>query len=176
MKKEKLVSLVLAMSIGLASLTGCTETTYVQEQVKEEVVEDITTETYATIVNNSSSIINEEFNIVDEYEVCPDEKVFEPGKHVFMVRYRIESGFSQREFLEGLSVVIPDGYEILEFENYTSYDIKGTQETYGFDVWFINTEPVLVKQKKNRILDVYDYSQPGILIKKEVTNEYVPSK
>ena len=55
---------------------------------------------------------------------------------------------------------IPEGYEILDIENFTEKYGYGSQ-TGGFDVWFINNQEVEVEPIYNATYETYDYSEPG---------------
>ena len=138
MKKTRVVSLLLASSIALSLLTGCTQTQKVEKEPTE-----ITTVAEQTV---------------------PEPKRYEPYDHFFFVRYNIVSGNNHyAEQISGGQIERPDGYEILDIENWNMTKYKSSQ-TGGFDVWFVNYMPVEVEPVYNEATGTYDYSQPGKVI------------
>ncbi len=104
----------------------------------------------------------------------PEVKVFEPGEHVFMVRYNLidELGYSSSKGINSASITVPEGYEVLDLENFTGLGNKvGTGQTYGVDVWYINSEVVEVTPVYNEAFDTYDYSQPGQVVESTISKE-----
>lgn len=150
MKKSKktLMAIALASVIGVSSLTGCTEAAIEENQIESTVMEDEPVEEEPV-----------------EEEQIPEVRVFEPYTHVFFVRTYNEPDTST---ITGGQVEIPEGYEILDIENWAERSGYGSR-TPGYDVWFINTKTVEASLVYNEPLDIYDYSQPGTVI--EMTNE-----
>lgn len=93
-----------------------------------------------------------------------DDVEFEPYTHVFYKRYSTSNDLN----IEG-QVVIPEGYEILEIENF-EHSLTRSSETRGFDVWFINNEPVKVSSTYNPDTEQYEYCTPGEVIEIESEN------
>ena len=84
-----------------------------------------------------------------------------------MIRYDFfdELGYYNAESVNSLSISVPDGYQVLNIENFNGLGGKiGTGQTYGVDIWYINNEKVLVDPVYNDSLEHYDYSQPGYLL------------
>ena len=143
MKKTRVVSLLLAGAISLTMLTGCTQTKKVESQKEGTTVTTV-----------------EEQNV-------PEPKRYEPYDHFFFVRYNIVSGNNHyAEQISGGQIERPDGYEILDIENWNMTKYKSSQ-TGGFDVWFVNYMPVEVEPVYNEATGTYDYSQPGKVIEPE---------
>ena len=164
MEKRKVISLVLVLAMSTGLMTGCGNST------QTDVVED----TQSVVETITPSVVDKDTNRVDAYEKMPEVKVFEPGEHVFMIRYNLvdELGYSSAKGVNSTSISVPEGYEILDLENFISLGSKiGTCETYGVDVWFINNESVEVTPVYNESFDSYDYSQPGKVIEPVVSNE-----
>ena len=93
---------------------------------------------------------------VEAAEEKPDNKIYEPGKHVCLGFYRWQY-YGTDDHIE-----IPDGYEILDIEM-----SRASETTYL--VWFINTETVEVEAAYNESDHKYSYSEPGKVIEKEKT-------
>lgn len=164
MEKRKVISLVLVLAMSTGLMTGCGNST------QSDVVED----TQSVVETIAPSVVDKDTNRVHSYEKMPEVKVFEPGEHVFMIRYNLldELGYSSAKGVNSASICVPEGYEILDLENYISLGSKiGTSQTYGVDVWFINNESVEVTPVYNEAFDSYDYSQPGKVIEPVVSNE-----
>lgn len=151
-KKTKAFKSATAISLCLAlglSLTGCsTGGTVTENQKQKPAVEQVA---------------------VQEVQ-APENRTFEPYEHVFYLRYDTltKKEFSERVY--GGQIVIPEGYEILEIENFNEYRGYGSQ-TRGFDVWFINTKKVEVKPVYNEAIGAYDYSEAGTVIEEELVEE-----
>ncbi len=167
MESKKVISLVAALVVSAGLLTGCGSK---DVPVVDNTSAVVTTEPVISVSGN--------YNKIDGFEKQPEEKVFEAGEHLFMKRYHLRDEANLNvQSLSGVSITVPEGYEVLDFENYISLAGKiGTQQTYGVDVWFINNEDVVVKPVYNEATRMYDYSQAGTVIEKEVIEEYVPSK
>ena len=150
MKKSKknLMALALASVIGVSSLTGCTVEETDENQIESTVMEDEPVEEEPV-----------------EEEQLPEVRIFEPYTHVFFARTYNDPDTST---ITGGQVEIPEGYEILDIENWAQKAGPGSR-TPGYDVWFINTKTVEASLVYNEPLDIYDYSQPGTVI--EMTNE-----
>lgn len=159
MEKKKVVSLGLAGMISMGLLAGCGAKDVQAEVSMEPKVQE-----------NVREIIEADAHYFEQFYEIPEAKTFEPGEHVIFIRYNYVG--TAENFTSG-RVDVPKGYEILNIENYTERDGYGSQ-TSGVDVWYINTEPVLVDPVfKNEIrIDYskngyYDYSMPGQVIEKE---------
>lgn len=162
-KKNKVISLALASMISLGMLTGCGAADVQAEVSKDPEVQEEVRE-----------IVEADVHYFEQFYEVPEAKVFEPGEHVIFIRYNYAG--SAENFTSG-RVDIPEGYEIINIENYTEKDGYGSQ-TSGVDIWYINTKSVLVEPVyKNEIrIDYsrdgyYDYSLPGVVIEKEETDE-----
>ena len=153
---EKRIGKTLAVSLCLAlglTLSGCGTGGTVTENAKQQpAVEQIA---------------------LEEVRV-PANKVYAPYEHVFYLRYDCltEKKYSEKVF--GGQIVVPEGYEILEIENFNEYVGYGSQ-TRGFDVWFINNKTVEAHAVYNEATKGYDYSEPGTVIEDELVEETNPS-
>ena len=173
MEKKRIVSLtmVLAMTAGL--LSGCGEKTqaYVSGNPNMIVIAD--GEKY--LKDNSSQVEKSDTDNIDSYEVAPESKEYAPGEHVFMIRYNFDNKNSTD--IERLSISVPEGYEILDIENFDSLGTKiGTTQTYGMDVWYINNEMVVVNPIYNEAFGCYDYSHFGNVVLVNADEELSLSK
>lgn len=127
MEKRKVISLVLTLAMSTGLMTGCG------------------TVTNADVAENTQSVVETIVNRVDNFEELPEVRKYEPGEHVFMIRFNLleELGYSSANSITSTSIPIPDGYEILDVENYNELGSKvGTGQTYGVDVWYINSKTV----------------------------------
>lgn len=170
MEKKKIISLTLALALSTSLLTGCGDKTQAHVSGDAESIVITDREQYEA----SLPVVNDSSNRIDNFEVAPDVKEFEPGEHVFMIRYDLfdELGYSNAESINSLSITVPDGYEILNLDNYIGLGGKiGTCQTYGVDVWYINNEKVVVEPVYNEAFKFYDYSQPGSVIVELDTDE-----
>jgi len=150
MKKRKIISVGLALLLSTGLLTGCgkTNTTPVTDTKPSPALEQA---------------------IVHEEKV--ENRVYEPFEHVFFKRYY--NGYNTvglSEKVSGGQIEIPEGYEILEIENFNELIAHGSQ-TAGFDVWFINKKTVEVTAVYNEVFGYYDYSEPGKVLEQEITEE-----
>lgn len=164
MNKKRIISLALAMALSTGLLTGCGDKT--QAHVSGDSESIVVTDREEYLASNDV-ITDQSFNKIDSYETVPEAKEFEPGEHLFMLRYDLldELGYYNPESINSLSISIPEGYEILSMENFIGLGGKiGTCQTYGVDIWFINNEKVLVSPFYNEEFKHYDYSQPGSVI------------
>ena len=152
MGNTKRVGKALAVSLCLAlgiTLSGCSTGGTVVENTKQKpVVEQVA---------------------MQEVQV-PANKVYEPYEHVFYLRYDNLTEEKYSEKVYGGQIVIPEGYEILEIENFNEYIGYGSQ-TRGFDVWFINNKKVEAKAVFNEATGAFDYSEPGTVIEEELVEE-----
>lgn len=136
----------------------------------EKVYKIITTALAATlVVAIPSTIYNTTVDFLDakekqEQSEKPSNQEFEPYEHVFYRRYELlnPSKDDTSSITEG-QVEIPEGYEILEIENYTDTKGRGSV-TRGFDVWFTNTETVTAEATYNEVTRQYEYSTPGKVV------------
>ena len=166
MNKKRVVSLLLACTLAGSLLSGCANDTQAHAADNTESI----VETVKPIV------VDEDTNKVDSYKKIPEVKVFEPGEHVFMIRYDFNCN---PDFLNSVSIGVPDGYEILDVENYIScnWDVGGNRaQTKGADVWYINNETVEVTPVYNDSFGSYDYSQPGKVIEIEKEEDFSLNK
>lgn len=164
MKKKKVISLVLALAVSTGLMTGCSNSTQA----------DVAKETESIVETIEPTVVNNETNRLEAYEEMPEEKTFEAGEHAFMIRYNYleELGYYSANGVVSASIIVPEGYEILDVENYIGLGGKiGTSQTYGVDVWFINKERVCVIPVYNEAFDSYDYSQPGEVLEPTVSVE-----
>lgn len=151
MKKSKknLMAIALASVIGVSSLTGCNAVETEENQTESIEMEEVS--------NEEEVLVEEEQNF--------ENKVFEPYTHVYYVR---TYNPSEPSTIKGGQVEIPEGYEILDIENWTQKHGYGSRNA-GYDIWFINNKTVEVSPVYNETIGTYDYSQPGTVI--EMTNE-----
>lgn len=153
MKASRFVSLSLTFAISSGLLAGCGKST------ESEVAENV------------ESVITMEFKEMENFAEKPEDKIYEPYQHVFFYRY----GTGQAEERIGGVITIPEGYEILQINNYNEWTSRGS-ETRGFDVWFINKEMVEVEAIYNEEEKHYEYCQPGKVINLEAEEENVLTK
>lgn len=166
--KKRIVSLALASMISMGMLTGCgASDTQAEISSESEVKEEV------------REIAEANVHYFEQFYEVPEARIFEPGTHVIFIRYNYAG--SAENFTSG-RVDIPEGYEIINIENYTERDGYGS-ETGGVDIWYINTETVLVEPVyKNEIRigysrnGYYDYSLPGTVIEKEQNDEMILNK
>ncbi len=165
---KKMISLALAsmMSVGLLSGCGAKEAN-AEVGSETEVVEEV------------REIVEGEEHYFEQYYEVPEAKVFEPGEHVFFLRYNYSG--SAENFTSG-RVDVPNGYDILEIENYTEKDGYGSQ-TGGVDIWYINNERVIVEPIfKDEIRNdwsrngYYDYATFGVVMEKNRDEEIILTK
>lgn len=173
MEKKKIISLTLALALSTGLLSGCCNKTqaHVSGDPSAIVVTDREQYLASNEIERESSLMD---NQIDSFDKSPGSKEFDVGEHVFMVRYNFfdSLGYSNAESIDRLSISVPEGYEILNLENFIGLGSKiGTGQTYGVDVWYINNEKVLVRPYYNEKFEHYDYSQPGEVIELEKTEE-----
>ena len=150
MEKRKIGALLLSMGIATTLLSGCTT-----EQKNE-----ILAETKQAATMETTEVVEEQKKV--------EKKTFAAGQHVFFKRYYSNKKYS--EDILGGQIIIPEGYEILDIENFTEKWGYGSQ-TGGFDVWFINNQEVEAEPIYNATFESYDYSEPGKVIAPAVTEE-----
>ena len=97
MKKRKVASILLAAAIATTLLTGCDNTG-------------------ATMSNSSNSYAVEQ--VASQETQIPKTKTYAPYEHVFYVRYSNLTNKRYSEKVSGGQIEIPEGYEILEIENW----------------------------------------------------------
>ena len=95
-------------------------------------------------------------------------KEFDAYTHVIVKRYDYKA-FEGITLKQG-QIEVPEGYEILEIENYTEKYGAGSR-TGGFIIWFINNKKVKATSSYNDKLEVYDYSNPGVVVEEIVKEE-----
>lgn len=124
-------------------------------------------------VNNNNIVTNEQLEeernskialntIVDDVD-ANDKKIFAPYEHVFHIRYEVSS------YIVGNSISIPEGYEVLQINNL--FEGNRGVDTIGYDIWFTNKIEVEVEAVYNENLGKWDYSNFGIVVEKDNTNE-----
>jgi hypothetical protein len=169
MEKKRVVSLVLALALSTGLLSGCSSKT--QTDISDETI------AMGNVQNEEKvdiPVVDNTTYRIDSFEEVPESKEFDAGEHVFMIRYDLidELGYQNAESINSLSLTVPEGYSILNMENFIGLGGKiGTCQTYGVDVWYINNEKVLVDPVYNESLEHYDYSQPGKVIEYSKTDE-----
>lgn len=169
MNKRRIISLTLALAISTGLLSSCANQT--QADVSEDT---IAMDVVQTETKNDVSVVDDSTYTIDNFDEVPESKEFEAGEHVFMIRYDIldELGYHNSESVNSLSITVPEGYSVLNMENFIGLGSKiGTCQTYGVDVWYINNEKVLVEPVYNEVFEHYDYSQPGKVIEQIKTEE-----
>ena len=135
----------------------------------------LSTSTLASCGSNDRQIAEEDKNNYrvkheqNSNAVEGDKKVFEPYQHLFYVR-NSTSNVEYSEKVTGGSVNIPEGYTVLDIENFTELSGYGSQ-TGGYDIWYTNTKTVEVSAVYNESIDGYDYSHFGTVIEDEKTRE-----
>ncbi len=143
---------------------------------EEKVYRMLTTALAATLVVSIASPIYRtavdclEAKEKQEQIEKPSDQEFEPYEHVFYRRYELSDSYMNTSSITNGQVEIPEGYEILEIENYIDTKGRGSV-TKGFDVWFTNTETVTAEATYNEITRQYEYSTPGKVVENE--NEIV---
>ncbi len=143
---------------------------------EEKVYRMLTTALAATLVVSIASPIYRtavdflEVKTKQEQNEKPSDQEFEPYEHVFYRRYELSDSYMNTSSITHGQVEIPEGYEILEIENYIDTKGRGSV-TKGFDVWFTNTETVTAEATYNEITRQYEYSTPGRVVENE--NEIV---
>ena len=151
MNKKKLAALALSGVLATTMLSGCSSKNSTEEQIYAAP------KTVATLEQ------------VQLAEMQPEKKIYLPYEHVFFTRYYIAKGKYSEKILGG-QIEIPAGYEILEIENFNEKYGYGSQ-TGGFDVWFINNEPVEASPVYDPVLKKYDYSEPGSVVDMSLQEE-----
>ena len=168
-KSNKVVSLVLALAMSTGLMTGC------GPSPEANVAESTQSIVNTTVSFPRISTVDENTNGVDAYKQIPEVKVFEPGEHVFMIRYHyydVDGDYGFAFKVNSASISVPDGYEILDVENFNSADYQFSMtQTHGVDVWYINNETVEVAPVYNKTFEFYDYSQPGKVVEPTVSED-----
>ena len=77
-KSNKVVSLVLALAMSTGLMTGC------GPSAEANVAES----TQSVVETIAPLVVDKDTNRVHSYEKMPEVKVFEPGEHVYMIRYK----------------------------------------------------------------------------------------
>lgn len=148
MKKKKMMSLTMALVLGTMGLTGCSNN---RMNIPTEAVEVKTSK-----------------NLLEYYIEKPKSETKGPGEHVFFKRYyapkikkdEINSMYIYK-MVQG-SIRVPYGYEILDI-NTISENNAYSNPSNGIDVWFKNTERVIVEPVYNEKTGLYDYSDFGMI-------------
>lgn len=168
MEKKKVVSVALVGMLSMGILSGCGIA-----DTQAEVSKD------AEIQEEVREIITVGENALEQYKEVPEAKTFEPGEHIFFIRYLYGTNPS---YISSGNIVVPDGYSVMEIENFTERDGYGSR-TNGVDVWFINTETVLVepvyKEEYSYLFKehgYFDYSHPGVVLDLELNDEMTLTK
>lgn len=183
LKKRDVISLLLwsTITVGLSACCYgrddtcakvCSET---QSIVENDSVDSYHSEEEEVYYLDSvdAVVVDKDTNGIDSFEKMPEVKVFEAGEHVFMIRYRLLKGsYGLAYSINSASITVPDGYEVLDMENYNSQSVNhDNDQTYGVDVWYINNETVKVTPVYNEGFEAYDYSQPGVVVEQEVVED-----
>lgn len=171
MKKRKIVSLALALTLSSGLFSGCGKQT--QAFVSGDPNTIVITDREAYLASNGIDYDNDNTNIIDSFEVAPESKEYDVGEHLIMIRYNLfdNLGYESAQDINSLSISVPDGYEVFSIENFNGLDNKiGVGQTYGLDIWFINNKKVLVVPIYNEAFKYYDYSHFGIVIELEEDN------
>lgn len=111
-----------------------------------------------------SEIQNELLDVLTQDIDQNSIKVFEEGKHYISVRIPdTVINKSPCDNITGYAINnIPEGYDVYEI---FSYEKEGN--TKGYDIWFINTEPVEVHATYNELYNNYGYYTFGEVIEEE---------
>ena len=152
MNKRKVGALVISMAIATSLLSGCAMMDYYKEEASKKETEEIVQ------VQPTEVPRREE-----------ETKVFEIGRHIFSQRFFTRR--VQNQELSGNQINIPEGYEVLEIENFNGGTSYGYSVTSGYDVWFINTQVVEATEVYNETINDYEYSAPGRVITPTVEQE-----
>lgn len=152
MKNKKMVSLALVLALGVGTLTGCGNK---NAEIIEESTGAIVAEETIAVSNNKN---------FQTFEEIPESKEYEPYEHVFFQRY------NNYWDLNGGTIVIPDGYEMIDIKYYDQKTGYGAQSNY-LDLWLTNTLKVVVEPLYNERTNTYDYSQPGTIVELDETNK-----
>ena len=100
-------------------------------------------------------------------EIAPDsKKVFDKGQHYISVR--IAPNFERTFDGEIVSYAInktPEGYDIYQITPYTDSKLS----TNGYDIWFVNNQPVEVEATYNTSLQQFGYYSFGKPVNKDKT-------
>lgn len=166
MNVKKLAIYGIVGAISLSELTGClrknsetknSDNTYIEVPKTEEAI------------FNSNQALNQIQSEVKEGET----RIFEPYQHLFFIRVGLLTADSMyyAENINGGSINIPDGYQVLTIENFAEME-RNTSQTGGYDIWFTNEVAVEVTAIYNESIKKYDYSHFGLPIaEKEKENE-----
>ncbi len=150
MDKRKIASLALSGVLATAMLSGCSNND--NDQQRKLLAEEKNSPTLEQVADAQLQ-----------------KKIYLPYEHVFFKRYYSSKNVYAERVLGG-QVEIPEGYEILEIENFNEKYGYGSQ-TGGFDIWFINKDTVEVTPVYNQILEIYDYSEPGSVVDMSLQEE-----
>ena len=115
MNKRRIISLALALAISTGLLSGCANQTQADVSEDTVVMDVVQTET-----KNEVSVVDDSTYTIDNFDEVPESKEFDAGEHVFMIRYDIldELGYRNSESVNSLSITVPEGYSILNMENF----------------------------------------------------------
>ncbi len=147
MQKDKILKTAVALTLGSTLLTACAS----QESKQEE--------------NTETGIVSELYQGVE----IGDKQVFEPYEHLFYIRYRELEFLDDGTEIKG-NIVIPDGYEVLQIEQYNEPSYS-TSRTAGYDVWYTNNKTVEVEAVYNEAYGRNDFSTFGKVVEKDNTQE-----
>lgn len=166
MNVKKLAIYSIVGAISLSELTGCLRKNSERENSDNAYIEVPKTE---EAIFNSNQALNQIQLEVKEGET----RTFESYQHLFFIRVDLLSDASvyNAENINGGSINIPDGYQVLTIENFTEVD-RNASQTRGYDIWFTNEVAVEVTAIYNESTKKYDYSHFGLpLTEKENENE-----
>lgn len=157
-KKEKLLKLKAALVAltmltgGTITMTGCQNTKSNDAKAEEKIYQN--------------ELVDEIMGGVESGSV----KEFEIGQHYISVRIPDETYGPAAEDVPGLAINnIPEGYEVYQIVPFTEKSGSGSQ-TAGYDVWFVNIEPVKVTATYNTYYHTYGYFTFGEVVTKTEDN------
>lgn len=152
LKKLTIFSTVATMS--MISFSGCLNKTRNDE---------LNNTTEINLDNQEKNIEEKIKSALEKIEENTQEettKIFKPYEHVFFVRVNLLTEKSSARKIKGGNIIVPEGYTVLEIENFSDRDSYGSQ-TEGYDIWFTNKVPVEVETIFNEALEKYDFSNFG---------------
>ncbi len=109
--------------------------------------------------------------ITEEEAKKTEKKTFHPGQHVLFKRYSLARYTGSFGSVRSGQLEIPEGYQVLSIQNVVRTSIHDDVETYGVDVWLINSRRVVAEPIYNEPLDIYDYSEPGTVVETMVEEQ-----
>lgn len=152
LKKLTIFSTIATMSI--LSFSGCSNKT------RNDELNNTTEINLDNQEENIEEKIKSALEQIEENTQKETTKTFEPYEHIFFVRVNLLTEKSSARKITGGNIIVPEGYTVLEIENFSDRDSYGSQ-TEGYDIWFTNKVPVLVESIFNESLEKYDFSNFG---------------